>query len=155
MNDQQLLQSIGEALYGPQWINALARDIYISERSMRRWAGGSDKIPWGVWHDAFKLLETRFKAINSLKDDVWDRVVITVADEVKVENYDPNTHWYFEVHDPESGRHSRLGCQLFKDLSSLRAEIKRHPGMKFRVKLPHFASADDRYEFEKMNPERF
>jgi hypothetical protein len=33
--------------------------------------------------------------------------------------------------------------------------MRRNPGMKFRVQLPHFLSIEDRGEFEKLNPQRF
>lgn len=34
----RLLQECGHALYGQQWQSALARDLGVSDRTMRRWA---------------------------------------------------------------------------------------------------------------------
>jgi hypothetical protein len=48
MNDIQLLSEVGQALYGENWQSALSADIAVSDRSMRRWANGTDQIPWGV-----------------------------------------------------------------------------------------------------------
>ena len=40
-----LLRDAGEALYGDQWQAALARDLEVSDRTMRRWAAGDFSIP--------------------------------------------------------------------------------------------------------------
>lgn len=38
------LRRAGEALYGPQWQTALARDLGIADRTVRRWAAGKIAI---------------------------------------------------------------------------------------------------------------
>jgi hypothetical protein len=40
-----LLRECGEALYGDQWMAALARDLEVSDRTMRRWVAGDFAIP--------------------------------------------------------------------------------------------------------------
>lgn len=42
------LARIGVALYGAQWQSALARDLGVSDRSMRRWASGAFPVPVDV-----------------------------------------------------------------------------------------------------------
>lgn len=41
-----LLRRVGEALYGPSWQSALARDLGVNDRTMRRWAvdGAPERI---------------------------------------------------------------------------------------------------------------
>jgi hypothetical protein len=39
-----LLRAAGEALYGPRWQSELARELGVSDRTMRRWIAG-DPIP--------------------------------------------------------------------------------------------------------------
>lgn len=57
---KELLKQIGENWYGEQWQAPLARDLSVGERSMRRWAAGTDPIPQGVWRDILFQLEARF-----------------------------------------------------------------------------------------------
>jgi hypothetical protein len=83
---KELLQRVGEFLYGAQWQAPLARDVSVSDRSMRRWVAGTDDIPNGVWRDiGFRLesmqgdLEYLIGEVNRLKGlievhsfRVWD-----------------------------------------------------------------------------------
>jgi hypothetical protein len=154
MHDSQLLESVAESLYGPQWIGDLARDICVSDRSIRRWVSGSDKVPWGVFHDVLRLVERRLASMDELQRILSERVIIRVAEDVKIPSYDSKTHWYFEVHDPESGRHSCIKYDVFETLTEVRSEMKRHPGMMFRVRCPESMPQEERAEFEKMNIRR-
>lgn len=36
----RLLAEVGEALYGPRWQSALARELGVTDRTVRRWASG-------------------------------------------------------------------------------------------------------------------
>jgi len=66
----KLLKDTGEALYGSQWQSALARDLDISDRTMRRWVVGADNIPSGVAMDLWRLAEKRV----ALLDNVIERL---------------------------------------------------------------------------------
>lgn len=55
---KDLLRQVGEFLYGNEWQAPLARDISVGERSVRRWAAGTDEIPAGVWRDIGFRLES-------------------------------------------------------------------------------------------------
>jgi hypothetical protein len=57
---KELLKQIGENWYGDQWQAPLARELDVGERSMRRWAAGTDDIPRGVWRDILFRLEARY-----------------------------------------------------------------------------------------------
>jgi hypothetical protein len=154
MKDQLLLQSVGEALYGPQWTEHLARELHVSDRSMRRWANGAERIQWGVFHDLARIVERRLKSLPELHEQLYQRTLVTVADEGKNRSYDRTTQWYLEVHDPESGRHSRLHYDVFDSLAEVRSEMKRHPGMIFTIMMPERVSDAEREEFGRMNIRR-
>jgi hypothetical protein len=47
----ELLRNVGTSLYGEEWQAPLARDLDVGERTMRRWAAGTEGIPQGVWRD--------------------------------------------------------------------------------------------------------
>jgi len=40
-----LFQQVGEALYGPRWQAAMARDLGVQLRSVQRWLSGDREIP--------------------------------------------------------------------------------------------------------------
>jgi hypothetical protein len=154
MKDQLLLQSVGEALYGPRWTANLARELHVSDRSMRRWANGAEPIQWGVFHDLARIVERLLKSLPELHEQLYQRTLLAVADEGKQKSYDRATKWYFEVHDPESGRHSRLHSDIFDTLAEVKSEMKRHPGMIFRIMMPDRVSDAEREEFGRMNIRR-
>lgn len=62
-----LLREAGEALYGPRWQSDLARDLNVSDRTVRRWDAGQNEIPAGVWADLRGLLKARGLALASLR----------------------------------------------------------------------------------------
>lgn len=41
------LRAAGETLHGPRWQSALARDLGVADRTVRRWLAG--KLPIGIW----------------------------------------------------------------------------------------------------------
>jgi len=42
---RDLFCRVGGALYGPRWQSELARDLGVSDRTVRRWAAGEQPIP--------------------------------------------------------------------------------------------------------------
>lgn len=60
------LEQIGRALYGERWQSPLARDLDVSDRTMRRWVAGASPIPAAVAHDLTRLLRERHKLIERL-----------------------------------------------------------------------------------------
>lgn len=154
MKDQHLLQSVGEALYGPQWTTNLASELHVSDRSMRRWANGAERIQWGVFHDLARIVERRMKSLPELHEQLYRRTLLHVVDEDQQKPYDRATKWYIEVHDSESGRHSRLHFGIFETLAEVKSEMKRNPGMIFSIIMPDRVSNAEREEFERMNIRR-
>jgi hypothetical protein len=154
MKDTQLLSEIGQALYGAHWETTLSRQMAVSDRSMRRWSNGTDKIPWGVWFDVYREVQSRAQNLDHWGKALYERVVIRECESRPEGKLNPDTDWYFEVHDPESGRHSLVQWAVLQSLSDVRAEMKKHPGMIFRVTVPFLASAEEQNEFSKMNIQR-
>jgi hypothetical protein len=62
-----LLREAGEALYGPRWQSDLARDLKVSDRTVRRWDAGANDIPAGVWLELRALLKARGLALASVR----------------------------------------------------------------------------------------
>jgi hypothetical protein len=151
MNDIQLLSEVGRALYGAQWQSVLCAEIAVSDRSMRRWVNGSDPIPWGVWFDIYRHLEARALTLDHWKKELYERVVIRECEERPTAKFDPETDWRVEVHEPLDGRHSVKRAAVVRSLAEVRAMMKEHPGMIFRVTVPFGATPEDRYEFQRMN----
>ncbi len=151
MNDVLLLSEIGQALYGQNWQSKLSADIAVSVRSMRRWVNGTDQIPWGVWFDVYRRLEARTLALDHWKSQLYERVVLREYQHGSVEKLDRDADWRIEAHEPLDGRHSQKDFAVLKSLADVKAFMKRHPGMIFRVTMPNGATEEDRAEFGKMN----
>lgn len=62
----RLLVECGEALYGPRWQSDLARDLDVSDRTVRRWAAGTTDVPPGVYVDLLRLTQERAAALDAL-----------------------------------------------------------------------------------------
>lgn len=64
----RLLKRCGEALYGPRWQSEVARDLDVSDRTVRRWVDGSQDVPDGVYLELHRLLTERAAEIDDLLD---------------------------------------------------------------------------------------
>ncbi len=128
IRDIQLLSEVGQALYGDHWQATLAGEIAVSDRSMRRWANGTDAIPWGVWHDIYRRLEARALTLDYWKRELYDRVVIRECEPRPTERFDPEKDWRIEVHEPLDGRHSMKNAAIVHSLSEVRGIMKKTPG---------------------------
>ncbi|MEF2553058.1 hypothetical protein VQ042_17090 [Aurantimonas sp. A2-1-M11] len=53
------LREAGEALYGDRWQTAIARDLDVSDRTVRNWNAMKFAIPLGVQRDILALLSAR------------------------------------------------------------------------------------------------
>ena len=63
----RLLVECGEALYGPRWQSELARDLQVSDRTMRRWVAGTTDMPAGLYLDLLRLTQERAAALDALE----------------------------------------------------------------------------------------
>lgn len=64
----RLLAAVGEALYGPRWQSDLARDLGVSDRTMRRWAAGTHSPPPGLIDELRRLVEQRGITLAALAE---------------------------------------------------------------------------------------
>ncbi|MBS7810555.1 helix-turn-helix domain-containing protein [Roseococcus pinisoli] len=64
----QLLREAGEALYGGQWQSPLARDLGVTDRTMRRWVAGDSPVPDGAYGDLMRLTQQRALLLDDLTD---------------------------------------------------------------------------------------
>lgn len=62
----RLLVECGEALYGQQWQSALARDMGVADRTVRRWVAGTSEVPAGLYLDLLRLTQERAALLESL-----------------------------------------------------------------------------------------
>jgi len=64
----KLLRDAGEALYGPRWQTEVARDLDVSDRTIRRWIAGAEDLPPGVAMDLWRLCEERRADLDGVID---------------------------------------------------------------------------------------
>lgn len=62
----KLLRDTGEALYGPRWQSDIARDLQVSDRTIRNWLSGATDMPAGVAMDLWRLCEERADALDAV-----------------------------------------------------------------------------------------
>jgi hypothetical protein len=55
MTPQHLITETGCALYGDRWQTDMARDLGVSDRTVRRWAAGTECPRPGVYEDLLRL----------------------------------------------------------------------------------------------------
>lgn len=72
------LASVGRAVYGERWQTALARDLRISDRTIRRWSVGSSPIPKSMERDIWAVVEDRSDESRSLLYEV-DPIARTIS----------------------------------------------------------------------------
>ena len=53
-------------MYGPQWQSALARDLGVSDRTVRRWVAGATDMPSGLYVDLLRLTLERAAVLDGL-----------------------------------------------------------------------------------------
>lgn len=70
MTDADKLRQAGEALYGPRWQTALAKDLGVASRSVRYWAAGKHDPPAGVWGELHTLLKGRRRLIDDVLTNI-------------------------------------------------------------------------------------
>ena len=60
------LRAAGEALYGDRWQTAIARDLEVSDRTVRNWSADKFEVPIGVMRDVLALLHVRKEEIEKV-----------------------------------------------------------------------------------------
>ncbi len=62
----RLLVECGEALFGPRWQSELARELQVSDRTVRRWVAGTSEVPPGLYVDLLRLTQERAAVLDAL-----------------------------------------------------------------------------------------
>ena len=70
MTPSQALQRVSEALYGDWCPSALASDLGVSERSVRRWGASSHPIQNTLWADLVLLCQDRAYQIDCTVEEI-------------------------------------------------------------------------------------
>ena len=115
MNDTQLLTEVGKALYGETWQSTLSADIAVSDRSMRRWANGTDQIPWGVWFDVYRRIEARAAHSRSLENRALRARRTQGRVSQRFREIRSEKDWLIEAHEPLDGRHSQTDYAVLQN----------------------------------------
>lgn len=68
--NKEILAACGLALYGTQWKSALAADLGVNLRSLRRWVDGDVVPPDRLRRELFKLLSDRVDEIETVKHEL-------------------------------------------------------------------------------------
>lgn len=64
------LAARGRVLYGKRWQSALARDLKVSDRTVRRWVRGDSPIPEHAQRDLLLALQERYAALREALSDM-------------------------------------------------------------------------------------
>ena len=62
----QLLRRVGAALYGDRWQSALALDLSVTDRTMRRWVSGDSPVPGPIWGEVRVIVARRGAVLGEL-----------------------------------------------------------------------------------------
>lgn len=83
-NDQLLLRQVGNFFYGDEWQAPLSRDLRVNERTMRRWIGGTEPVPRGVWRDVGVRMDIYGQTLGRLLAEVKRTSGLTEVHSFKV-----------------------------------------------------------------------
>jgi hypothetical protein len=61
-----LITDCGQAMYGERWQSALARDLGVCDRTVRRWAAGSYDMPGIHTTQLLRLMRERAEVLRRL-----------------------------------------------------------------------------------------
>lgn len=65
-----LLAACGAALYGPRWQTEIARDLDVSDRTVRRWVSGDSPIKDDKVNDVASLMEAKATVLNLMAQQI-------------------------------------------------------------------------------------
>lgn len=79
------LKTYGEFLHGRNWQCALARDLIISDRSVRNWMSGKHQIPARIESELIELAAAHYIKLKALNQPITAHIPVEVkfrADEM-------------------------------------------------------------------------
>lgn len=65
-----LLVKTGEALFGSRWQSDLARELDVSDRTVRRWVANADSLPPGVAMDLLRLVTNKLGELEAVEQQL-------------------------------------------------------------------------------------
>jgi hypothetical protein len=77
MNEAQLFQDVGEALYGSRWQTDIAAALEVSDRTVRRWAAGKFPLPSTIWGDMARILVAARRGIDEILPKVLEQMTLS------------------------------------------------------------------------------
>jgi hypothetical protein len=63
---RDLFIEIGQALYGHQWQNDMARALDVGPRTLRYWVSGGRPLPEGIYGELADLMADRIHDLDTL-----------------------------------------------------------------------------------------
>lgn len=72
MSDR-LIRRAGEALFGPRWQSDMARELSVSDRTIRDWVSGASEPPRGVYVDLLRLVVERGADLDDIETTLRER----------------------------------------------------------------------------------
>lgn len=68
-----IIEQAGRALYGSEWQGALADELDITPRALRRMVKGEQRVPDGIRDQLFALCNDRATELEYLLPQILDR----------------------------------------------------------------------------------
>ena len=79
MESGDLIRQAGTALYGRRWETALARDLGVSNRTVRYWLSGRQEPPAGVWPHLLRLVRARTQQTARVALELVGRIGVNLT----------------------------------------------------------------------------
>jgi len=65
-----MIERVGQALYGENWVSGLAGVLDVDKRTVQRWAAGTEPVPGGIWRELLALAQGRERELPILIHDL-------------------------------------------------------------------------------------
>lgn len=66
MNDAELIDEVGQALWGPNWKGPMAEAVRHQKSAVTEWASGRVPVPSGVWNELKEIMRKRRHELDRL-----------------------------------------------------------------------------------------
>lgn len=87
MSEHGAVKTLGMMLYGERWLDRMSTELSVNERTIRRWANGSQPIPRGVMEDIDGLIDSHFGDIIAVRSKlVSEQIKLAACGNINVDN---------------------------------------------------------------------
>ncbi len=66
MNEAELIDEVGQALWGPNWKAPMAEAVHHQKSAVADWASGRMPVPSGVWNELKEIMRKRRHELDRL-----------------------------------------------------------------------------------------